>query len=93
MDQPGKVGNPAHGQLNRENQYFPVPVAPENLVSLDGFVRESPPTSACPFSIPWLNLVLTCGIPPEFRGGVHLFLITDSTNMHVILASHLLVVH
>ena len=24
MDQPGKVGNPARGQLNRENEYFPV---------------------------------------------------------------------
>ena len=23
-DQPGKVGNPARGQLNRENEYFPV---------------------------------------------------------------------
>ena len=26
MDQPGKVTNPARGQLNRENEYFPVPV-------------------------------------------------------------------
>ena len=26
MDQPGKVANPARGQLNRENEYFPVPV-------------------------------------------------------------------
>ena len=26
MDQPGKVANPAHGQLNRENEYYPVPV-------------------------------------------------------------------
>ena len=26
MDQPGKVVNPARGQLNRENQYFPVRV-------------------------------------------------------------------
>ena len=25
-DQPGKVANPARGQLNRENDYFPVPV-------------------------------------------------------------------
>ena len=36
MDQPGKVANPARGQLNRENEYSPVPV-PENLVSQDGF--------------------------------------------------------
>ena len=26
MDQPGKVANPARGQLNRESEYFPVPV-------------------------------------------------------------------
>ena len=26
MDQPGKVANPARGQLNRENGYFPVRV-------------------------------------------------------------------
>ena len=25
-DQPGKVANPARGQLNRENEYFSVPV-------------------------------------------------------------------
>ena len=25
-DQPGKSANPARGQLNRENDYFPVPV-------------------------------------------------------------------
>ena len=26
IDQPGKVTNPARGQLNRENEYFPVSV-------------------------------------------------------------------
>ena len=26
MDQPGKVANPARSQLNRENEYSPVPV-------------------------------------------------------------------
>ena len=25
-DLPGKVANPARGQLNRENEYFPAPV-------------------------------------------------------------------
>ena len=25
-DQPGKVANPARGELNREKEYFPVPV-------------------------------------------------------------------
>ena len=27
-DQPVKVANPARGQLNRENEHFPVPVFP-----------------------------------------------------------------
>ena len=35
-DQPGKVANPARGQLNREMD-FSVPFAPKNLVSRDGF--------------------------------------------------------
>ena len=26
IDQPGKVANPARGQLDRENKHFPVPV-------------------------------------------------------------------
>ena len=26
VDQSGKVANPARGQLNRENNYFPAPV-------------------------------------------------------------------
>ena len=42
MDQPGKVVNPARGQLNRENEYFSSPSAPENLVSRDGFSSPVP---------------------------------------------------
>ena len=38
MDQPGKVANPARGQLNRENECFSLsPFAFENLISRDGF--------------------------------------------------------
>ena len=70
MDQPGKVANPARGQLNRENNIILSPYVPENLVSRR--VQLSRPASACSFSILRLNLVLTYGIPPEFRGGVHL---------------------
>ena len=74
MDQPGKVVNPARGQLSRENSYFPAPYVPENLVSRDGFSRPVPRQPAdSPYCIR-LNLVLTYGIPPEFRGGVHLFI-------------------
>ena len=42
MDQPGKVANPARGQLNRENNSLLSPCVPENLVSRDGFSRPVP---------------------------------------------------
>ena len=32
------------------------------------------PASACSFSTIRVNLVLTRGIPPDLRGGVHLFI-------------------
>ena len=46
MDQPGKVANPARGQLNRENNIPLSPCVPENLVSRDGFSRPVPRPSA-----------------------------------------------
>ena len=46
--------------------------APVNLVSGDGF--GSLITRQPVISIPMLNLVLTCGIPPEFHVGIHLFI-------------------
>ena len=42
MDQPGKVGNPARGQLNRETWYSLSAFAPEILVSRDGFGSPVP---------------------------------------------------
>ena len=71
MDQPGKVASRARGRLNRKNEYFLSAFVPENLVSPDGLSR---PASACSTPYLGLNLVLTYGIPPEFRGGVHLFI-------------------
>ena len=69
MDQPGKVANPARGQLNRENEYGP-------RTCLRMWSRETgsvvPSRVSLLISILRLNLVLTYGIPPEFRGGVHL---------------------
>ena len=73
MDQPGKVANPARGQLNRENGYSSVPVRAREF-GLARRVQPSRPASACSFFILRLNLVLTYEIPPEFRGGVHLFI-------------------
>ena len=78
MDQPGKVANPARGQLNRENEYFPVRVRAREFGLARRF-RQSRPASACSFSILGLNLVVTYGIPPEFRGGVHLFILNRHT--------------
>ena len=48
MDQPGKVANPARGQLNRENNIPLSPCVPENLVSRDGFSRPVPRQPAYP---------------------------------------------
>ena len=73
MDQPGKVTNLARCQLNSENKYFPVRVRACEF-GLARRVRQSRPASACSFSILRLNLALTSGIPPEFRGGVHLLI-------------------
>ena len=42
MDQPGKVANPARGQLNRKNSHFLSAFTPENLVSRDGFGNPVP---------------------------------------------------
>ena len=73
MDHSGKVANPARGQLNREMIISLSTFAPENLASRDGF--GSPvPRSLLISTILTLNLVLTYGIPSEFRDGVHLFL-------------------
>ena len=43
VDMPGKVANPARGQLNREKCYSPLsPFAPENSISRHGFSRPVP---------------------------------------------------
>ena len=55
MDQPGKVANSARGQL----------------IGLCEMGLAVPSRVSLLISILRLNLVLTCGIPPEFRGGVH----------------------
>ena len=47
--------------------------AHENLVSRDGFALAVPSCVSLLISILRLNLVPTYGIPPDFRGGVHLF--------------------
>ena len=67
------VVNPARGQLNRKNVFSPVEFG------LTIRVRQSRPASVCSFSILRLNLVLTYGIPPEFRGGLRLLILNRHT--------------
>ena len=42
MDQPGKVTNPARGQLNGKLVFSLSALTPENLVSRDGFGSPGP---------------------------------------------------
>ena len=68
MDQPGKVANPARGQLNRENNIPLSPCVPGILVSRDGFSRPVPRQSA------HLHTQVKSGAylrDSEFRSGVH----------------------
>ena len=76
MNQPGKVASPARGQLNRKKQYFPVRVRALEF-GLAGSVVPS--RVSLLISILRLNMVLTCGIPPGFRGGVHFFIYNRHT--------------
>ena len=69
MDQPGKVANPALGQLNREIRDISLSAfAPENFVSRDGFGSPVPRQPAH-FNIQAESGAY--GIPPKFRGGAH----------------------
>ena len=62
MDQPGKVANPARGQLNREKLYPPVPCACLRIWSHETG-SAVPSRVSLLISILRLNLVLTYGIP------------------------------
>ena len=70
MEQLGKVANPARGQLNRKI-IFPCPRACLRIWSRE-MGSAVPSRVSLVISILRLNLVLTYGIPFEFRGGVHL---------------------
>ena len=72
-DQPGKIFNPARGQLNKGNSIFSCPRL-RVRIWFRGTVSAVPSRVNLPISILRLNLVLTNGIPPEFHGGVHLFI-------------------
>ena len=73
VDQPGKVVNPARGQLNRENKYLPRSRWRLRIWSRETSLAVLSRVSLL-ISIPRINLVLTYWFPPEFRGGVSLFI-------------------
>ena len=69
MDQPGnKVTNPARGQLIRENEHFTTGSVVPPRASLIILILHTQPDLLL-----LLLMVLAHGIPPAFRGGVHLF--------------------
>ena len=71
-DQPGKVAISASGQLNREKYIFPCPRWRLRIWSRETGSAVSSRVRLL-ISILRLNLVLTYGVPPKFRGGVHIF--------------------
>ena len=72
LNHPDMLAIPARGQLNRENDFLPVPVRTW-LFDFARRVRSSRPAQACLFSTLRLNLVLTHGIPPTFCHGVQFY--------------------
>ena len=71
-DQPGNVANPGRGQLNRENEYFPVPVRAWEL-GLARWFRQSRPASA--YSSPhsgWICCLLTGFLPSSAAASINL---------------------
>ena len=76
--QPGTFANPARDQLKKKINISLSAFAPENLVSRDGF--RSPVTRQFAHLPTQADMVLTYGTPPEFRGGVHLFILNHHTS-------------
>ena len=72
-DQLGKVVNLAGGQLEGGNDFFPYPCSRLRISSRDTGLAV-PSRVSLLISILRPNLVLTYGIPPEIRGGIHLFI-------------------
>ena len=70
MDQPGKVANPARGQLNRENEHSPVPMRAWEF-GLARRVQPSRPASACSSSYSgWIGCLLTGFLPSSAAASI-----------------------
>ena len=74
-DKLGKVANPARGQLNKKNVFFSCLRSRLRIWSRETG-SAAPSRVSLLISILRLNLALTyCVVPPDFRGGVYLFII------------------
>ena len=89
-DQPGKAANPARGQLLAEQGklFLPCLRLRERIWSRETGSAVSSRVSLL-ISIHRLNLVLTYGIPPEFRGGVHILWVYTLCNMNAAVHTHM----
>ena len=69
---PDKVANPGRSQLNRKMDFS---LSRSRLIIWSHQMGSAVPSHvSLPISILRLNLVLTYGIPPEFRGDVQLYI-------------------
>ena len=83
--QPGKVANPARGQLDMEIDISLCPRSRLIVWSRETGSSVSPRISLL-ISILRLNLVLTNGIPPEFRDGIQLFTVPYFSPRDILFA-------
>ena len=72
-DQPGKVCQSCLWSAEQGNIHFPCPRSRLRIWSRETGLAV-PSRVSLLISILRLNLVGTYGIPPDFRGGVHLFI-------------------
>ena len=79
---PGKVANPARGQLNKESEYFPVRVVRALEFGLARRVRQSRPASACSSLYSGRIWRLPTGfLPSSAVASIYLFFTWDDDNI------------
>ena len=89
MDQPGKVANPARGQLDRENEHlFPCPCSRLRLVSRDGFGRPVSRQPALSLHSSRIWCLLTRFLPISAAASIYLFLPPTATGPVPSLSGH-----
>ena len=74
MDQPGKVANPARGQLNSKNNIPLSPCVPENLVSRNEFSRLVPRQPAHLHTQAESGALLTGFLPSSAAASIYSFI-------------------